>query len=112
MDRLNYKHSKEEVAEMNKLSGIERVRRSLCLEEHLLPEEDTRVFSNVCTIYVSMRKRYHILNYYYLSFAIQFLVAYDAESPLLYYPYLLYIHYSKGWRVPNLHQWSRLQSKT
>ena len=47
LSRLYYQHSEEEVAEMNALSGLERVRRSLCLRENLLPDEDTRVFATV-----------------------------------------------------------------
>ena len=83
LGRLNYKHSKEEVAEMNALSGIERVRRSLCLNEHLLPDEDTRVFTNVRT-YVRSGKCF---NYWFSYFfpTLNYFKGYEITTYYIYF---------------------------
>jgi len=47
--RLYYEYSEEELNAINKLSGIERVRKSICGISNVLPDEDSRVFPTVIT---------------------------------------------------------------
>lgn len=45
--RTDYQHSREEIQQVERLSGLERIRATLCLSKSLMPDESARVFTSV-----------------------------------------------------------------
>ena len=47
ISRIIYEHTQAEISHMNGLTGLDRVKGSLCLAEHLLPDDNPNIFITV-----------------------------------------------------------------
>lgn len=65
--RFHWKYAEGEIEHLARLTGLERVKLQICTVKDLLPDDDARIFTQVCYLlnvpvtfnFICMCKHYH-----------------------------------------------------